>query len=140
MAEYRVCFLCGRSFIAPPDYDLPVDVCPDCRAKERDRVHRHRQRARDCNAPDTLTLHDWLRTLADFNGRCAYCETRPFVELEHFIPIADGGGTTADNCIPACERCNRGKGTDNPGLQMALPGLEDAGRERVRAYLAKRQG
>ncbi|MBN1286055.1 MAG: HNH endonuclease [Anaerolineae bacterium] len=135
-AEYRTCFLSGHSFLAPPGYSLPVDICPECLARERDRVNRHLQRAHDAGAPASLTLLEWLQTLSDFDGQCAYCRERPFTQMEHFIPITDGGGTTADNCAPACGVCNRGKGTENPGAQMGLPGLADARREQVRAYLA----
>jgi 5-methylcytosine-specific restriction endonuclease McrA len=135
---YRTCILCGASF-NPREHSLIADICPDCRAKEQDRVNHHLRRAEAHGVPATLTLLAWLQTLQDFNGLCAYCEEHPFTELEHFVPLKDGGGTTADNCVPACKVCNRGKGTENPGAQPGLPGLEDERRQRVKEYLEGRQ-
>lgn len=137
-AEYRTCFLSGHSFIVLPDDSLPVDICPDCLARERDRLNRHLQRARAAGSPATLTLPEWLQTLKDFEGLCAYCRMRTFTQLEHFVPVSDGGGTTVDNCVPACQMCNYGKGIENPSVQMGLPGLVDERRERVKRYLAER--
>jgi 5-methylcytosine-specific restriction endonuclease McrA len=84
-----------------------------------------------------LTLAEWLQTLADFRGLCAYCQERPFAHLEHFIPIDAGGGTTLDNCIPACGQCNWSKGADDPDRPQGALLVNDP-RERVRNYLAAR--
>ena len=121
--SFNTCFLCGAS-ILPGESDTG-NVCLNCRAKERDRVNNHLRRAELVNTLATLTLAEWLQTLHDFGGKCAYCEENPFTELEHFIPLRDGGGTTADNCVPACKLCNRGKGIENPNVQPGLPGLGD---------------
>jgi 5-methylcytosine-specific restriction endonuclease McrA len=134
---FTTCFLCGASIL--PGESETGDVCLDCCAKERDRVNDNLRRAELAGAPATLTLGAWLQTLRDFGGRCAYCEENVFTELEHFVPLRDGGGTTPDNCVPACRVCNRGKGTDNPGIQPGLPGFGDERRERVRRYLAGRR-
>jgi hypothetical protein len=44
---------------------------------------------------------------------CQYCATQqaPRYVLEHVIPVAKGGPTTAYNLVVACERCNQIKGT-----------------------------
>ena len=78
---------------------------------EQRRVSHQCTRARKAGLPATLTMVEWLQTLIDFGGRCAYC-SGPFDDLEHYIPISQGGGTTAQNCVPACRYCNGSK--DHP--------------------------
>ena len=93
------------------------DICPLCHKQydadgsEQTRVSKQRTRAHNAGLPATLTLVEWLQTLIDFGGRCAYC-SGPFDDLEHFIPVSQGGGTTAQNCVPACRYCNSSK--DHP--------------------------
>jgi 5-methylcytosine-specific restriction endonuclease McrA len=81
--------------------------CNDCRLiPHRAHVATHLSRARMAGTPATLTVPEWLATIEHFEKKCAYCRQRPYEVLEHFIPITQGGGTTADNCVPACTSCN----------------------------------
>ncbi len=77
-------------------------------------VSSHLTRAKKAGTPATLTLKEWVATVKYFDNKCAYCRTRPTEVLEHFLPIILGGGTTANNCIPACESCNSKKGSSHP--------------------------
>lgn len=92
-------------------------ICPLCHKQydadgsEQTRVSKQRTRASNAGLPAALTLVEWLQALIDFGGRCAYC-SGPFDDLEHFIPVSQGGGTTAQNCVPACKVCNGSK--DHP--------------------------
>lgn len=90
-----------------------------------------RQAARNAGAPITLTHEEWLITLADFDRRCAYCQKTAAGIVEHVDGVA--AGTTAWNCLPACETCNYTK-RDLP-LEAAFP-LRAA---EIRAYLATRR-
>lgn len=72
------------------------------------------KRAIDAGLPATLTLEQWIATLKFYQGRCAYCRVGPYEAIEHFIPLTLGGGTTADNCVPACKTCNSSKGVRHP--------------------------
>lgn len=93
-------------------------------AKERRRVRIHAIQSYRAGLPATLTLDDWLVTIHMFNGLCAYCRKTPFEVLEHVIPADKGGGTTADNCVPACRTCNSRKWThvlDIEPTQETLP-------------------
>ena len=91
--------------------------CPACRIKDEAKealvLQRHLREAKKAGRTATLRLHDWFATLQHFGGYCAYCQKQPYQVLEHFIPInpgqENGGGTTVDNCVPACERCNKKK-------------------------------
>lgn len=50
-----------------------------------------------------LTLEQWIETVEEFNGLCAYCGEAPYVYMEHYI---SGGSTTKSNCVPTCAACN----------------------------------
>src|SRR6266700_5958556 len=92
------------------------EVCYDCKVYTPSvkALSSHLKRAMDASTPATLAPIEWIASLAYFGGKCAYCRHRPIQVLEHFLPIALGGGTTADNCVPACHRCNIKKGVYIP--------------------------
>ncbi len=83
-------------------------------------------RARAAHLPATLTVEQWDETVAFFNDRCAFCGGA-WCLVEHATPIALGGGTTVDNCLPACNSCNVSKGRRMP---------EHMGGEKAKAALA----
>ena len=68
--------------------------------------------------------------------RCAYCEELlPFREMEvdHKIPVADGGGDEFDNLQVTCRSCNEDKGdlTDDEYLdELKLRDERSRGAER----------
>ncbi len=66
-------------------------------------------RTANLKLPSTLTLVEWDETLGYFCNRCAYCGTLDWTTMDHFIPVSAGGGTTRDNCVPACLECNQKK-------------------------------
>lgn len=58
--------------------------------------------------------------------QCQYCGDRPGISklsIDHVLPSSRGGGTTWDNCVAACVRCNTRKGAQTP---------DEAGMELVR--------
>ena len=135
--RFRRCIRCGSEI----DDAQEFLYCANCReselTRERLRVQMHNTRAAQAGLPADLTLEQWLETIMDFNGMCAYCQERPFEHLEHFIPIDAGGGTTLGNCVPACGRCNWSKGSSDPDLPQ-LEFFVNNPRERVRDYLIRR--
>lgn len=86
-------------------YLLPAQALSIQRREER-RVQKHLSRSRKQGVAATLTLEEWLAILDAHDWKCAYCEG-PFESVEHVIPLHFGGGTTAENCVPACIACNR---------------------------------
>lgn len=47
--------------------------------------------------------------------RCQYCGRTPpniTLELDHFIPVAEGGTNDIDNLLTSCFDCNRGKSSN----------------------------
>jgi 5-methylcytosine-specific restriction endonuclease McrA len=77
---------------------------------EQGRAQRARRRARERATEATLTVLEWQAILEWFDFRCAYCFASGPLELEHVVSVSSGGGTTADNCVPACRPCNASKG------------------------------
>lgn len=88
------------------------------REANRERVltqRRHdeaRRRARKALLPDTLTPIQADAMLARLP--CFYCGANTQLTLDHFVPIAGGGGTTLANSVVACENCNRRKNAKMP--------------------------
>jgi hypothetical protein len=89
--------------------------------REVDRVEAQLFKARSLRAPATLTIVDWLITLNDFQWICAYCQLKPFQVMSHVLSLPHGG-TTVENCVPACYSCGRS-------------GKSKRGQERIQAYL-----
>ena len=98
--------------------DQGTYLCEACdntfHRRELHRVRSHLRRAREAGLEATLTLAQWLQTIDNFSGLCAYCQLQPFQAIEHFVPISQGGGTTIVNCIPVCNQCNSQKNKQHP--------------------------
>lgn len=82
--------------------------------REMRRVQYHNKRAQELGLEGTLTITEWMKTLEHHKWQCAYRCGNPYEELEHHIPLRHGGGTTAENCVPSCQSCNRTKGALHP--------------------------
>jgi hypothetical protein len=93
-----------------------------CIRREIDRVEKQLQRARTLGAEARLTLVDWLSTLNYFHWQCAYCESKPFHVMSHLVQMPHGG-TTSENCIPACSSC-RTKRQENKRVQEYVSSLQ----------------
>lgn len=104
------CVLCKTVYLSQ---EGPLSgLCSNCQplgSSEVANLTGQRNRAKKAGVPYTLTLREWFSTIEYFQMRCAYCLAQPYTVIEHFIPIATGGGTTKDNCVPACPRCNKRK-------------------------------
>lgn len=105
------CTICGVETI---DH-TSLDACNDCYIKYPNDalIMHHKSRAKALGMQATLTVDQWLYTVKYFEHKCAYCP-KPYEVLEHYLPLSKGGGTTANNCIPACRRCNSRKGDHDP--------------------------
>lgn len=110
----------GRLWQNTPEADPSEVEIYSWLARVRERVWRARERAIQIQLPATLTVEQWLRTLEHFKWKCAYCEQRPGVIIEHFIPLPLAG-TTAENCVPSCYACNSKKGCVHPDFVTTIP-------------------
>jgi 5-methylcytosine-specific restriction endonuclease McrA len=59
--------------------------------------------------PADLTEEQWIRCVAYFNHRCAYCGRKRKLAQEHIVPVDKGGGYTVENIVPSCKPCNSSK-------------------------------
>lgn len=77
-----------------------------------------------------------FRVLSRDRFTCRYCGAHPpYAKLvvDHAQSVADGGTTTEDNLVTACEPCNLGKG-DRTVLAPTARDAMDADRQLRRAW------
>lgn len=92
-----------------------------------------------------LTKSERMKILKKTDGHCAYCGCRIIyneMQIDHVVPIYNGGEDTESNMLPACRSCNHYKGTSSLGafrnkLEKMLDVLE---RDSVTYKIAKRFG
>lgn len=61
---------------------------------------------------------------------CQYCGSHPpkvVLEIDHVIPVRDGGDDSIDNLVTSCFNCNRGK--SGVGLEVIPKSLAQRGAE-----------
>jgi 5-methylcytosine-specific restriction endonuclease McrA len=57
-----------------------------------------------------FTGEQWEAMKRRAGGRCYYCHRRLPLEMDHVIPLVEGGNHTESNIVPACRSCNASKG------------------------------
>jgi len=97
-----------------------IETVPRSYHQIKEQLQAQLLRAEQAKLPATLTMKQWLFTLKYFRGCCAYCNNRPGIVLEHFIPLTSGGGTTIGNCVPSCYSCNSKKGNKHPDAVVGI--------------------
>jgi hypothetical protein len=120
------CLICGATFGARTSYGL----CPACAHKdtlrEFDRWHSAIKQAERNNLSADLTLLQYLGTISDFRGMCAFCQLMPHSTIEMMNPYQ---GLTWSNIVPACRSCSHIKRTGFGAIQ-----------QRIEKYLLANQG
>jgi hypothetical protein len=136
LEKRAACVLCG----GPGGFYRLDGLCDDCHHSKPSTppvngIRSALARARQARIPATLTEEEWQRTIEHFGDRCAYCKG-PWCLVEHATPIPRGG-TTADNCLPACTSCNIQKGNatieelePTEHVHVALAWLHNCGRSK----------
>jgi len=141
-----LCFKC-ESYVAqkllqgvddPENLFGTVRCCPQCMAfvqQERQKLIAHRNMDKPTPRDGFLDLKSWIETIKYFQSRCAYCATKQYEVLDHFLPRTCGGKTTTNNCVPSCIVCNRDKGSLHPDrLDSVFPHTI----KQIRIYLANK--
>ena len=124
----KVCSCCGAAkpvaeFYAQSITGIPSAQCKECVNIKRSVVRNRRrhnkfvskEKCRTGDIPE-LSLEDWKQCMLHFRGSCAYCgapegrSAASKLDRDHLVPISKGGKTTRSNIIPACKKCNRGRG------------------------------
>ncbi len=78
--------------------NLDIDVDESQIRQEREKARTLRQQ------------HWWKNRIA--KGTCHYCGRAVAprdLTLDHIVPLARGGRSTKNNCVPACKECNNRK-------------------------------
>lgn len=57
-----------------------------------------------------MSKSQWAQRIALFGGKCAYCQEKRRLTVDHVLPIFLGGDHSARNVVPACGSCNSSKG------------------------------
>ena len=97
------CAICSITFKARHSYGLCPQHCTKDLLREHDRVESAIARAQRHSIPATLSLLQWISTLSDFKGLCAFCSKSRFNIIEMVRPDE---GLTSDNVVPCCEACH----------------------------------
>ncbi len=126
------CTICSKVLLS--DYVDNNFTCAKC-YENIYLIDSNNSRARKFNVPATLTLAEWDSIVKHFNAMCAYCGGI-YECLEHYRPIPTGG-TTKDNCLPSCRKCNSTKGNKTPEKFTKL--FPPANIERINQWLASQE-
>jgi len=106
-------------------------------AAKREVARRAVARNNRFDVPGWMRDYTWGRLKRLCDGRCYYCgEPTERPQLEHRTPLARGGRHIGTNLVPACELCNRRKGTRTEAEYLAAWGWEQP---RVYEHLTRRQ-
>ncbi len=100
-----ICALCDREFEARTNYGICARCCNELNLAEWDRLRSTIERyRRHGGIKCDITLSQWISTIQDFHGRCAYCERlKP-----HDIEIVDmQKGIVWNNIVPICDVCKK---------------------------------
>lgn len=82
--------------------------------REKSALIESRRRARKKNLPDTLTENQLDGVLEFFDYKCCICDDK-YEHMDHFIPLkVEKAGTTLENIVPMCSKCNISKRDRNP--------------------------
>jgi len=85
-------------------------------------VRGQHSRSRRKNCASTLTTVEWRTVLKAFDDRCAYCQRRGQMHIDHLHPISEGGPNILENVVPSCRRCNSSKGAKGLAEWLRLSG------------------
>ena len=84
-------------------------------AKDPTRYAATLHRRRSGHDTGDVTLEEWEGIKARYGNRCAYCLTGNVkLTMDHVVPLkkdGTGGRHEPGNVVPACNSCNRRKGT-----------------------------
>ena len=158
MAEVRLhfdppkykCTCCGEEkplseFYTQSVTGLPTKQCKSCinikRGCQRDRRRvskfAAKERQREMDVTVEYTVEDWQATMLHFKGACAYCgkpqgrAKSERLDKDHVIAYSMGGKTERHNIIPACRKCNRGRGNQEWQTWFKKQEFYDKGREKA---------
>ena len=96
------------------------------RTKELAKMRANKRRLFKLGLDTSHTVAEWEAKKQEFDHRCAYCG-KGGIELtkDHIVPLTKGGTDSIANIVPACEFCNKSKGTKDAS-QFGFQGNQKA--------------
>jgi len=88
-----------RRYASDPDFKAQVDA--------RNRRYFHQKRANG----GSYTQAQWEMLLDLCGNRCMSCGEVTVLEVDHIVPVYEGGTSDITNLQPLCRSCNASKGT-----------------------------
>lgn len=89
---------------------------PAAAAKPAPVTHKQKlNKVRNDQRQKALTPWQWRKAVEHWGRVCVYCgKEAKKLQKEHFWPIELGGTLERWNVVPACQKCNNGKGSRSP--------------------------
>lgn len=75
------------------------------KVQEKSKLRRFRSRANG----GAVSKEQWQELCRMFGDRCACCGERRKLEMDHIVPVVNGGGGDVNNVQPLCRSCNASK-------------------------------
>ena len=99
--------------------------CRQCKLAQDRAYHRanphvnwassYRSRMRALGLPAVVESFTYEDVILVYGNRCAYCPDGRFEELDHHVPLAQGGHHSLANVRPSCSACNAKKSKSDGG-------------------------
>lgn len=94
-------------------YDESEDIRFRYTLYQRQKSKFRKAMAKGCTHSRNISGVDMVKRWREFDNSCAYCGHKPAdpseLEVEHVVPISQGGPNLLSNIVPACNSCNRSK-------------------------------
>lgn len=95
--EYHFLFP-GGQFLLAEKFDALVRLHSQA-------LQREKAGGSDRHIPHDVRQRVWQR----YGGKCADCRASEYLEFDHIVPVAKGGGSSEQNVQILCRRCNSNK-------------------------------
>lgn len=82
----------------------------EARNPESHKLRTAERRVRLSQDARTVTAKDITKLLHRHSNRCAYCDAKGKLHIDHVVPLSRGGRHAIGNLLPACAACNLSKG------------------------------
>ena len=70
-------------------------------------LYNHNRRVKMYNSGgDGISIKQREELMSSYLNRCAYCGKTGKLEIDHIVPISNGGEHSINNAVPACRHCN----------------------------------
>lgn len=88
--------------------------CIDCQRGRGEEVRHRLAAGLVCGTPEYEAMQfpfvAWGEKLTACDNRCAHCDKREPMTIDHILPFSKGGGMNIENLQPLCLSCNCRKG------------------------------